>query len=97
MNAKQYAAMAFGAGLGHAEVFPDRADETMDKWLARIAENAMLEKLESSRDKGRGGWWDEKQCSVDDLKHLLLEHVEKGDMVDVMNIAAMIYARECAD
>ena len=34
------------------------------------------------------------ECSLEYLKQLLAEHIEKGDMVDVANFAAMIYARE---
>jgi hypothetical protein len=68
-----------------------------DDRLLFFAEMAMKEKLNVSRRKGKGGWWNKDDCSVDHLKNLLLEHIEKGDMVDVMNFAAMIYVRECAD
>lgn len=71
----------------------DEREEFMDCLLTNIAKRAMSEKLELSRNKGRGGWY-EDSCSVETLKQMLLEHIEKGDMVDVMNFAAMIYAKE---
>ena len=74
--------------------FPHRADEIADERLCGYALGAMKEKLAVSRAKGRGGWWDAERCSISFLKELLVEHVQKGDMVDVMNLAAMIYARE---
>lgn len=50
----------------------------------------MKEKLAKSRAKGRSGWNDPKQCSVEYLNKLLLEHVEKGDPVDVANFCMML-------
>ena len=73
------------------------AEKSADDRLVSYAYMAMREKLEIARATGRGGWWDSETCSIDQLRGLLREHLEKGDMVDVMNFAAMIYARECAD
>ena len=50
--------------------------------------HAMMRKLARSRAKGRGGWQD---CSNSDLWMMLREHVEKGDPVDVANLAMMIH------
>jgi len=75
----------------------DEAEVLADKRLLHYASRAMEEKLEAARKKGRGGWWNPDECSIEHLHNLLHEHVKKGDMVDVMNFAAMIYARECAD
>ena len=72
---------------------PEFRDEFMDNELANSAKRAIEEKLEIARQKGRGGWWS-TDCDTDSLKQLLVEHIEKGDMRDVMNIAAMIYYRE---
>lgn len=55
---------------------------------------AMEQKLMQKRVDGRGGWHDPEQCSVDYLRQLLVEHVDKGDMVDVANFAMMIWNRE---
>tara|TARA_Y100001936_G_C16057677_1_gene662111 strand:+ start:1337 stop:1660 length:324 start_codon:yes stop_codon:yes gene_type:complete len=70
--------------------------EFMDNKLADAAHKAMCEKLALSRKKGRGGWW-QSECSTELLKDMLKEHIEKGDMRDVLNLAAMIYFREAAE
>jgi len=72
-------------------------EETADMRLLDLAQRAMREKLSLARRKGRGGWWNQAECSIDHLKALLSDHVEKGDMRDVMNLAAMVYLREVAD
>ena len=66
--------------------------EHADHYLAVQAFRAIKEKLEISREKGRGGW-NGDSCSNTVLLQMLREHVEKGDMVDVMNLAAMIHVR----
>jgi (2Fe-2S) ferredoxin len=72
---------------------PDDIEILMDRILVKEASYAMEKKLEKSREKGRGGWWDNGQCSIEDLKRMLEDHLAKGDMVDVMNFAAMIFVR----
>lgn len=47
----------------------------------------MKAKLAKKRAEGRGGW---QMCSAGDLSRLLREHVEKGDPVDVANLAMML-------
>jgi hypothetical protein len=54
---------------------------------------AMKAKLAKKRDDGRGGWQDKEQCSAEFLSQLLREHVEKGDPVDVANLAMMLHQR----
>jgi hypothetical protein len=53
----------------------------------------MKEKLAKARAKGRGGWDDPGQCSIEYLSRLLVEHVAKGDPVDVANLAMMVQLR----
>lgn len=53
----------------------------------------MKEKMAKSRAKGRGGWDDPLECSISYLSELLRDHVEKGDPVDVANLATMIHQR----
>lgn len=50
----------------------------------------MREKMALSRAKGRSGWNDPNQCSVQYLRELLYEHLDKGDPVDVANICMML-------
>jgi hypothetical protein len=57
----------------------------------------MSKKLNAARKKGRGGWWDKEQCSIDDLMAGMQHHIEKGDMRDVANFAMMIYWRRLFD
>lgn len=78
--------MGYGMPLVNAEA---------DRILVIGSASAMGDKLDKSRRKGRGGWWSDS-CSTEYLKRTLIDHVSKGDMVDVMNLAAMIHARECA-
>lgn len=63
-------------------------DLAVDRFAA-----AMKEKLAKKRAEGRGGWDDKFDCSNAFLTHLLREHVEKGDPVDVGNLAMMIHQR----
>jgi len=72
-------------------------ERLMDTALCSTFSQIMEEKLCFKRAQGRGGWWDENQCSIEYLRKLLREHIDKGDMVDVANFAAMIYARECME
>lgn len=44
--------------------------------------------------KGRSGWDNPEECSVEDLWRMLREHVEKGDPVDVANFSMMIWYRQ---
>ena len=76
---------------------PHVYDELADDRLVQHAANAMREKLALARSRGRGGWWDNTDCTIEHLRSLLRDHVEKGDMRDVMNLAAMVYVREIAD
>lgn len=60
--------------------------------VADFAE-AMRRKLEKKREEGRGGWHDPDQCPLDALAVMLLDHLEKGDPVDIGNFAMMLYNR----
>ncbi|HAU75598.1 MAG TPA: hypothetical protein DCW88_08700 [Agrobacterium sp.] len=53
----------------------------------------MKAKLAKKRGEGRGGWEDKDDCSQLFLTSLLREHVEKGDPVDVGNLAMMLHQR----
>lgn len=72
-----------------ATAAPEHPD---DLAVSRFAA-AMREKLAKKRDEGRGGWEDKAQSSNEYLSRLLREHVEKGDPVDVANLAMMIHQR----
>jgi len=75
------------AALSRAEgQHPD--DLAVDRFAA-----AMKAKLAKKRTEGRGGWEDKTQCTADFLSKLLRGHVDKGDPVDVGNLAMMLHQR----
>ncbi|MHB1704959.1 MAG: hypothetical protein ACYCSH_02770 [Acidithiobacillus sp.] len=69
------------------------SDVEADHFLVRQCAEHMAAKLALSRAKGRGGWHTPR-CDVSHLHRMLREHVEKGDMVDVLNLAGMILVRQ---
>lgn len=71
---------------GGAQTHPD--DQAVDRFAA-----AMKAKLAQKRAEGRGGWEDPEQCTGAFLSRLLVEHVEKGDPLDVGNFAMMLHQR----
>lgn len=70
-----------GWKLGH----PD--DLAVDRFAA-----AMKAKLAKKRTEGRGGW-EGSSCNAEILSDLLRKHVEKGDPLDVGNLAMMLHQR----
>lgn len=66
-----------------------RDSEGLDIFVA-----AMSLRLREKRAEGRGGWWNESQCSTMHLRDLFMKAVERGNMVDIANYAMMIYCRE---
>lgn len=81
-SVSSYAAWCVSSARSH----PD--DEAVDRFAT-----AMKAKLAKKRGEGRGGWQDKKQCSQQFLSDLLREHVEKGNPVDVGNLAMMLHQR----
>lgn len=79
------------------DVLHRKMDEAMDELLVQEAARLMRNKLAVARLKGRGGWWNPAECTVRGLQTMLEDHVDKGDPVDIMNIAAMIAFREITD
>ena len=71
-----------------------KMNEAMDDVLVEAAASMMRSKLSKARDKGRGGWWNPKECTAKGLREAIEQHTEKGDPVDVMNLAAMVAVRE---
>lgn len=63
-------------------------DAAVDRFAA-----AMKAKLAKKRAEGRSGWDDKAQCTGEFLSALLREHVDKGDPLDVGNLAMMLHQR----
>lgn len=55
---------------------------------------AMKKKMAESRAKGRDGWYDPEQCPAERLQRMLVDHLAKGDPVDVGNFAMMLFNRD---
>lgn len=55
--------------------------------------DAMKKKMAASRAKGRSGWDDPSQCPAESLQAMLLDHLGKGDPVDIGNFAMMLWNR----
>lgn len=53
----------------------------------------MKAKLAKKRAEGRGGWEDPDECSIEALSYMLIQHIWKGDPIDVGNLAMMIQQR----
>lgn len=54
---------------------------------------AMKDKMAKQRAKGYGGWDDLASCPTSRLQQMLVDHIPKGDPVDVANFAMMLWSR----
>lgn len=64
-------------------------DIAIDRFAA-----AMKAKMAKKRADSRGGWDDPAQCYVERLAEMLVDHLPKGDPVDVGNFAMMLFNRD---
>lgn len=69
------------------------SEAEIDEMALEAFTAAMRDKLARKRDEGRSGWHDKADCTNEHLSDLLRRHVEKGDPVDVANLAMMIHQR----
>ena len=67
---------------------PHPDDIAVDKFAVM-----MKEKLARARGKGRGGWDNPNECTIGSLAKMCVEHVVKGDPIDVANFCMMIVMR----
>lgn len=74
-----------GIEFEHPPTQEDIDNEAVDK-LAQ----AMKNKLAKKREQGYHGW---ETCKHGDLVQLLINHVDKGDPIDVANFCAFLFAR----
>lgn len=75
-------------------IFRDWQESDIDRIGVSNFAQAMRGKLKAKRLAGRYGWANQDVCTVGRLKQMLRHHAKKDDMVDVGNIAMMIYNRE---
>lgn len=74
------------------EQYHDR-ELDLDSYLSYLFSQVVSDKLKASAEKGRGGWDDPEQTTTDFLRQCLLDHIKKGDPVDVAAFAMMLYYR----
>lgn len=72
---------------------PTPAEAHQDDIAVDRFASAMKAKMAKQRNKGYGGWDDAAICPANRLRHLLNDHVAKGDPVDVGNFAMMLFNR----
>lgn len=68
-------------------------NEDADNIMVEMVAHEMRLKLEKKRGQGRHGWFG-PNCNQELLLRMLNEHLKKGDMIDVINLAGMILARQ---
>lgn len=68
-------------------------NDAADMLLIEFVAHEMRERLKTQRDKGYHGWHT-SICDNKDLIKRLKKNLEKGDLLDVLNLAAMALARE---
>lgn len=73
---------------------PVKFEKLMDDTLASFASLWISSSLRNNRLKGRHGWWDAEVCTLGELYSMLQENVDDKNLESVINIAAMIKARE---
>lgn len=66
---------------------PHPDDLAVDRFAA-----AMKRKMAKQRDKGYGGW-EGPTCTMEFLQDALVDHLPKGDAIDVGNFAMMLWNR----
>ena len=64
-----------------------------DALLIEFASHEMSNRLCTQREHGFHGWHG-PNCTNQDLIERLKKNLEKGDLIDVLNLAAMALARE---
>ena len=74
------------------QAFRYMPDNEADRLLTEVIRCDMSDKLYDKREEGKGGWHT-TECSNDYLMDQLKEHINKGDMIDVINFAGMIHVR----
>lgn len=55
---------------------------------------AMKNKMAQMRERGRSGWDNPDECTVESLIQMLIENISKGDPVDIGNFAMMLFHRD---
>lgn len=84
------------AAVSASQAAPVGGDLHPDAVAVTCFADAMKDKMAKSRAKGRSGWDDPEQCSIESLQSMLLDHLSKGDPIDVANFCMMLWSRGAA-
>ena len=68
-------------------------NEEADYLMVKSVSDAMIVELTKKRREGRGDWYKLHEVTNKELGTMLCGHVERGNMIAVLNLAAMIYTR----
>lgn len=71
-------------------------DYHADKLLTECLYLATV-KLEEARANGRGGWWNEEECTLEYLKYLRFKSILEKDHLSTVNFTMMIALRESVE
>lgn len=88
IRAKEQAITALREALADQQAQPHPDDVAVDLFA-----EAMKAKMAKQRAKGYGGWDDPAVCPTERLQQMLVDHIAKGDPVDVANFAMMLWSR----
>lgn len=72
---------------------PTQALQHSDDLAVDQFAQALKDKMRKSREKGRSGWDDKQQCPNGRLQQMLIDHLGKGDPLDVGAFAMMLFIR----
>lgn len=70
-----------------------QADDQLITYLQSTVSLQCLSSMERARHQGFFGWWDPNVVSLQELHQQLRAMVEAGEMLNVINYAAMILYR----
>lgn len=76
---------------------PWQREEKADHELITYTTKAMRLRLAQASQKGRYGWWNDRECSAQHLQNCYERAVAEDDLISVINYAAMIHARRICD
>lgn len=77
------------AAIAVEQDLPQHYDDTAVVMFA----NAMKQKMAAKRNQGYSGWNDKEYCTTEKLQKMLIDHLAKGDPVDIGNFAMMLWSR----
>ena len=69
-------------------------EDQADKLMLTTVSNIMRTHMEVARNEGKGGWWDDSDCTEEYLTKLLKKCIDNKDWIDAANYAGMLFMRK---